>query len=331
MGRPCRHAHLDLWAARPGEDFLYWLKSAAAPRAVSGAARRVGCRGAPRSWRFAPSAQPTAPDTAHQTGWTFRRTVRLAAYFVAARFATSVAAATSAARATSRASWLQTTRVRVPTMVFPRTLWVPNWYRMSTQASTTRWYLSSTWEVPFWYLGLVEPSTERKALGQVIRALRELDGLSRDQLAHKALLGVDMVSKIEQGRKTPSAAALNRLAAALGLGAIDLSNRALLWAALRESPQASAGLLRLVATGSSSVSPAAILARSVTPVAAGAAMGAAAAGLSYFADKRSRGEIEDALRELLERRLEQASTEQDLADLAIALEATAGPGEPATG
>ena len=169
--------------------FSYWLKSAAAPRAVSGAARRVGCRGAPRSWRFAPSAQPTAPDTAHQTGWTFRRTVRLAAYFVAARFATSVSRRHERSPSNVACKLAPNYAGQSPDHGVPPysmgTELVPDEYPSVHYSMVPVKYL----EVPFWYLGLVEPSTERKALGQVIRALRELDGLSRDQLPIRPSLG----------------------------------------------------------------------------------------------------------------------------------------------
>lgn len=168
----------------------------------------------------------------------------------------------------------------------------------------------------------MEPQTERKALGQVIRALRELEGLSRDELGDRAKLGVDMIAKVEQGAKAPSANALNRLAAALGLDPIDLSNRGLLWAALRDSPEASTALLRSVATGASAALPAFRVAKSVGPAAAVSVVGVAgAAGLAFLSEKKSRRQIEEALRERLEELLAQASTQEDLAIVALALEA----------
>ena len=181
----------------------------------------------------------------------------------------------------------------------------------------------------------MEPQTERKALGQVIRALRELEGLSREELGGKADLGVDMIAKIEQGAKAPSAGALKRIASALGLDPIDLSNRGLLWAAMKDSPESSTALLRNVATGADAFAfPALELARGMAPAAAraikaaplpasliaGAAGAAGVAGLAYLKDKTSKSEIKAALRKRLEERMEQAPTEEDLARLAIAIE-----------
>lgn len=184
----------------------------------------------------------------------------------------------------------------------------------------------------------MEPRTERQALGQVIRALRELEGFSRQQLATRAELGEVMIAKVEQGAKTPSAAALRRIASALGLEAIELSNRGLLWAALKDSPESSTALLRSVATGAArlatthgirgtriAVPAAAGLGVASLPVvglgaaAAGAAM-AGIAGVAYLEDKKTRGEIEDALRKRLEERLAEASTPEALVSLAVALE-----------
>lgn len=174
----------------------------------------------------------------------------------------------------------------------------------------------------------MEPKAERKGLGQVIRALRELEGMSRDDLAARSDLGVDMIAKVEQGAKSPSAAALNRIAQALGVDAVELSNRGLAWASLLDSPQASTALLRAVSTtpgvaysvlrGGRAAIPA-VARGAVLP--AGLAIGAAgAAGLAYFADKKMRKDAEDALRKLLEQRLKDAATPEDLAQLAEALE-----------
>lgn len=181
---------------------------------------------------------------------------------------------------------------------------------------------------------------ERKALGDVIRALRQLEGLSREELGERAELGVDMIAKVEQGAKAPSASALKRLAAALGLDPIELSNRGLVWATMKDSPEASTALLRTVATAGMKAFPAMSRAKGGTPASVAAAAAAAAlvggaAGYKYMRDQnqKSKSEIEEALRKRLKRleeRLDQASPEdlENLENLAIAFEA-AMPEKPA--
>ncbi|OLT20778.1 hypothetical protein BJF81_15935 [Ornithinimicrobium sp. CNJ-824] len=185
----------------------------------------------------------------------------------------------------------------------------------------------------------MEPRTERQALGQVIRALRELEGLTRQELATRAELGEVMIAKVEQGAKTPSAAALRRIASALGLEAIELSNRGLLWAALQDSPEASTALLRSVATGAARLAAmhgnrGARVALPAAGLGVAGGLGAAAAtagiaGFAYLEDKQTRGEIENALRERLEQRLAEASTPEALVSLAIALEEPTPEGQGA--
>ena len=67
---------------------------------------------------------------------------------------------------------------------------------------------------------------------------------------------------------------------------------------------------------------------SIPVMSLGAATGAAMAGVvgaAYLKDKKTRAEIEDALRQRLEERLAEASTQEALASLAMALEKTAAP------
>ena len=172
----------------------------------------------------------------------------------------------------------------------------------------------------------MKQETERKALGQVIRALRELAGLSRQELAEGADLGVDMIAKVEQGAKAPSAAALKRIASALGCDPIELSNRGLLWAEMEGSPEASVALLRHIATGASVAGPVvrrALGLRSTSApglqVLAAVAAGTSAAGYAFAREKRTRNEIEKDLRRRLQELLTEASTE-DLVKLEAALE-----------
>lgn len=162
----------------------------------------------------------------------------------------------------------------------------------------------------------MEPVVERKSLGQVIRALRELDGLSRDELAARSGLGSDMIAKVEQGAKSPSASALNRIASTLGVSAVELSNRGLTWATFKDSPEASTALLRTIATGSSIA---------ISAARYGAAGVVGAAGVRYAADWKRRKDAEKALRALLERRLEEANSVEDLVQLEEALDLRPAP------
>ena len=117
-----------------------------------------------------------------------------------------------------------------------------------------------------------------------------------------------------------------------------MSNRGLLWAALRDSPESSTALLRSIATGAAYAAKSSGRngARIALPAAAAfgvaslpvaglsvAAAGVAAAGIagfSYLEDKKTRAEIEDALRQRLEVRLAEASTREELENLAMALD-----------
>lgn len=76
---------------------------------------------------------------------------------------------------------------------------------------------------------------ERHSLGAVIRVLREAHGFSRNELARLTAenpadrVGVDMLAKIEQGARAPSGPTLKKLACALGLDALDISNYTATW------------------------------------------------------------------------------------------------------
>lgn len=165
----------------------------------------------------------------------------------------------------------------------------------------------------------MEPATERKALGQVIRTLRELDDLSRDELAEKSKLGPDMIAKIEQGVKSPSASALNRIAAALGISAVDLSTRGLAWATAKDSPEASTALLRAIAAGSAVATSFARTSAGSAAVRA-AVTAAGVAGAYYVTEHQNRRVAEESLRALLEQRLRAASSVDELEALAQALD-----------
>lgn len=164
-------------------------------------------------------------------------------------------------------------------------------------------------------------SEEQKALGQVIRALRELEGLTRAELGDRAELGPDMIAKVEQGAKAPSTSALRRIASALGVTPIELSDRGLIWSTLRANSEASTALLRSVATGTF---------RAGAPfnyLGAGAMVGAAGgaiAGAVRRSGERDRARVEESLRELLDQRLAEAQTVEELDEIAQAIKGTSG-------
>lgn len=58
-----------------------------------------------------------------------------------------------------------------------------------------------------------------ESLGQIIRNLREENGLTRDQLSERAALGSRHMAAIESGDKNPSVAALIRLIRSMGISA----------------------------------------------------------------------------------------------------------------
>lgn len=164
----------------------------------------------------------------------------------------------------------------------------------------------------------MDPS-ERKSLGEVIRALREASGLTRAELATASNISVEMLAKVEQGAKAPSAKTLRALAQSLGVDPLDLSGRAAAWEAVAGAPGSTSAALRRIALGG--VTPR-------VPLAAMAAGGAIAGGLPLVAgavgaagmaaaaiERRDRRQIEDLLRELLEQRITRAETKEDLQDI----------------
>jgi transcriptional regulator with XRE-family HTH domain len=66
-----------------------------------------------------------------------------------------------------------------------------------------------------------EPDLRTK-FGRRVRSLREIQGLTQEQLAERAEISVDFLSLIERGRNSPSFENLEALAEALGLGVASL-------------------------------------------------------------------------------------------------------------
>ncbi|MDF2093613.1 helix-turn-helix transcriptional regulator [Knoellia sp. 3-2P3] len=169
-------------------------------------------------------------------------------------------------------------------------------------------------------------ASERKTLGDVIRSLREASGMTRPELAKTAGVGVDMVAKVEQGAKAPSAKTLRGLATALGVEPIELSSRAATWAALSADKTAPADALRRVALGATA-GPFRSVAVSNTQLRAYRgikAIAGIAATLKPSLEDVDRRQVEDALRALLEERLRSAETTIELLHLAQALEDESG-------
>ncbi|MDB5478883.1 MAG: family transcriptional regulator, partial [Alphaproteobacteria bacterium] len=78
---------------------------------------------------------------------------------------------------------------------------------------------------------------QRESLGAVVKTLREAQGLSREELVVRThddpeqRISLEMLAKVEQGRRAPSAKTLRKLAHALGLEPTTLVSSAALWEA----------------------------------------------------------------------------------------------------
>lgn len=65
-----------------------------------------------------------------------------------------------------------------------------------------------------------------RQIGESVKYARYVAGLDRKELAQTADVSYDMVAKIEQGTKMPSAPLLSRLAVAMGTTSRDILGRA---------------------------------------------------------------------------------------------------------
>ncbi len=61
-----------------------------------------------------------------------------------------------------------------------------------------------------------------KQLGSRIRTKRTENGLTQEELAHRADLDYSYINQIENGRRNPSLDAISRIARALGVSVQDL-------------------------------------------------------------------------------------------------------------
>lgn len=169
----------------------------------------------------------------------------------------------------------------------------------------------------FTYTGCMDPK-ERKTLGEVIRALREANGLSRPDLAKGAGLSVDMIAKVEQGAKAPSATKLASIAGALGVLPRDLSSRAAMWATIAATPNANPSALTRIALGDTGNIAASLAPLALGPT--GVALSLFFGGQLAISEVRDRARIERALR-LVEERLAKAKTAEELEEIAERLSA----------
>lgn len=71
------------------------------------------------------------------------------------------------------------------------------------------------------------PRTEpQPSLGQAIKQIRQEQGLSQEELGHRAEIHPTWISHIESGRNNPAWGSVRRIAAALGLKVSELATRA---------------------------------------------------------------------------------------------------------
>jgi len=65
-----------------------------------------------------------------------------------------------------------------------------------------------------------------KQVGQRVRQLRTASGFTQAQLAERAGMATQAVSRIERGERSPTLETLDKLAAALGVGLAELADPA---------------------------------------------------------------------------------------------------------
>ena len=153
---------------------------------------------------------------------------------------------------------------------------------------------------------------QRQSIGAVVRTLREAMGMTRPELSAATSsepserVSVEMIAKVEQGRKAPSAKTLRKLAHGLGVEPLELSSSAAKWEAAVVAGAQVAALRAALTAGSLGV-------RAIAPlgIAAGIGLGpalplaAAAAGTLVAREGFERGQwarrLEARLAELLER------------------------------
>lgn len=154
----------------------------------------------------------------------------------------------------------------------------------------------------------------RESIGATVRTLREARGQTRRELSSAADISLEMLAKIEQGRKAPSAVTLAALASGLGLEAPELAQRASAWQAFASAGASLAALRAGTIAGTLGISSGA---------AAHAAFGIGGAYL-IRRELRNRRVLEELLRSNLK------LSEDDLQDIAQQL-GVEMPTEPSSG
>lgn len=158
---------------------------------------------------------------------------------------------------------------------------------------------------------------QRKSIGAVVRTMREAMGLTRQELADATSahpterVSVEMIAKVEQGKKAPSAKTLRKLAAGLGIEPLTLSKSAARWEA---AAAAGEGLwdLRAALIGGSLGARAAVAPLGVAGLGIGPVtwpLAAVATGLA-LREGRERDRLARRLEARLAELLEQASQEE---------------------
>lgn len=171
---------------------------------------------------------------------------------------------------------------------------VPLWYQLGTYCCTRQ---SSTSQVPNWYYTGHMEDERRESIGATIRTLREARGKSRQDLADAAEISLQMLAKIEQGSKAPSAATLSRLAHGLGIDTPDLAQRANAWQAFAAAGASRAALRAGTITGTLGAGIGAAVGAVLMPGVSGVATVGA---LAVHRELRNRRVIEALLRSNLD-------------------------------
>jgi transcriptional regulator with XRE-family HTH domain len=152
----------------------------------------------------------------------------------------------------------------------------------------------------------------RASIGATVRTLRESQGKTRQELASAAKISLEMLAKIEQGRKAPSAATLAGLAWGLGIEPPDLAHRANAWEAFATAGASMATLRAGTIAGTLGIRGGPIGASLVGPVGIAAAAGVAA----IQRESRKRRQLEALLLSTLEQLTDDDLQDVDLDDIA---------------
>jgi transcriptional regulator with XRE-family HTH domain len=175
---------------------------------------------------------------------------------------------------------------------------------------------------------------ERQSIGAVVRTLRSAQGLSRQELVERTAdkaedrVSLEMLAKVEQGRKAPSARTLRKLANGLGVEPQDLAGRAAEWEAALAAG-ASSAVLRAVTLASGRAGMRAAAASPIGALLSGGAVVGSAVGAGAYLWGRERAE-RSVLAAQLEARLKQiveSGSEIELARAHEALDAVQADGD----